>query len=881
MSKSQVKESFCYSNNHIIKIWEEYLKTKDQNLKFTVQDLEHNTSKDTDTLFIDTEGNNLSLQHEIALAKYKNSEGTELSTIILSELKKDASESEKINAFLEIVKDKITDDTINVVYPCHVGSYHWNLGVIEINKINKEYYVKLHEPLGGMPDEKCNLKIAGYNYKSADSQGSKYDIVNTKQQYDLSSCGVIAAENGKAYLLPSEAENKELLKKIYKNGASKERELHLNEMKLDDKTKENFLEQQNKVGNYAVKGDDFQGNKAEVQQKLKKILALEEFTQNLENSNNINNIKQILLEKAREYRDIDNLVSSLLDENHNWQDGAIDCFNNLFGTQKSINTPKIIQSNAALQGFIEYIDPLTYLKFTNTCKYIYQNYGIQSSKVVGFNKDGKQFFQENISKNVFTAKDAAAYCLIDLLSYQLNPNSIQDRGLDFNSFNLQKLNEAKLVVLLNTPYIAREFNYKNILKITQTNQSKIIMQKIIETDYVNNKDQILSAVLQELWNQSHDNAGIILEHINNQPIMAPIMPNNEHAQSILLFNILTEKPELFQEVGNSNILQHIKDQILSAVLQELWNKSHDNAEIILEHISHQPFMAPPIIHNENVQSILLFNILTEKPELFGKVDNIPQPIKDQILPMVFQELWNKSLDNADIILEHISILDRVSNKPMIYNENVQSILLFNILTEKPELFHKVDNIPQRIKNQTLPMVFRELWKKSHDNADIILEHINNQLIKPHNEHSQSILLFNILTEKPELFHKVDNIPQRIKDQTLPMVFRELWKKSHDNADIILEHINNQPIRPHNELHYKRILENILTEKPELFHKVGNIDTKNYLLDALKNAVNLKQFNEEHLNVLSYNHHISRDDCITNINILGETTVVYENNNSDI
>ena len=76
----------------------------------------------------------------------------------------------------------------------------------------------------------------------------------------------------------------------------------------------------------------------------------------------------------------------------------------------------------------------------------------------------------------------------------------------------------------------------------------------------------------------------------------------------------------------------------------------------------------------------------------------------------------------------------------------------------------------------------------------------------------------------------------------------------------------------NELHYKSILENILTEKPELFHKVGNIDTKNYLLDALKNAVNLKQFNEEHLNVLLCSGYISDADYITNMDILGEANV---------
>lgn len=88
------------------------------------------------------------------------------------------------------------------MFPYHVNSAHWNLGIIKltINKGNvASHTVSVYEPYGGHSQAENYIldQITPFLQGSSPNVTS---INHKEQQKDGSSCGAITAENGKEFL---------------------------------------------------------------------------------------------------------------------------------------------------------------------------------------------------------------------------------------------------------------------------------------------------------------------------------------------------------------------------------------------------------------------------------------------------------------------------------------------------------------------------------------------------------------------------------------------------------------------------------------------------------------------------------------------------------
>ena len=191
---------FYYSGHHIVKIWEQYLKNGENGIKFLVYDTNEEL-KDEESIFID-----LSQQKEVALvlnnrsSLYKNSSNQSIT--LCGEIDHDSKGVENIEFALNQIKKYNQDNELKVndhiiIFPYHVTSNHWNLGVISLNVNNDKEFnnatLSVYEPFGG---SLANLTLL--NYISSNTQLKDISPVKSenhiKQQSDSSACGAITAE---------------------------------------------------------------------------------------------------------------------------------------------------------------------------------------------------------------------------------------------------------------------------------------------------------------------------------------------------------------------------------------------------------------------------------------------------------------------------------------------------------------------------------------------------------------------------------------------------------------------------------------------------------------------------------------------------------------
>jgi len=249
-----VNPQFFYRGNDIVKLWEQYLKinldNQGQAIKFFT---EENTS---DTIF-----NDLAQQTEIAVVLnhddtlYRNKDGKSIT--LCGEINYENQDiQQKIQAALNQLKtynsthieNQITDHI--VVFPYHVSPLHWNLGIISLvieAEAISNLTISIYEPFGGTSAAENKIFTQINDITIQDKNISK--INNLTQQHDATSCGVIAAENGKEFLKHTDNQDN-LLKKSYAPGAIELRQSHVKEINLDTFTKAQLL---NEV--YEARGD--------------------------------------------------------------------------------------------------------------------------------------------------------------------------------------------------------------------------------------------------------------------------------------------------------------------------------------------------------------------------------------------------------------------------------------------------------------------------------------------------------------------------------------------------------------------------------------------------------------------------------------------------
>lgn len=404
--EEKVNEEFFYSGNHIVKIWEQYLKALDPTIKF-YSSISASSSQDTYGM-IDSIFNGLTQNIEVAIVLkedgnlYQNKDGKTIT--ICGEIDYKKSHATKANsglatsssALYNFIEDlagssikvrlhqvlgqiksynnnaaqytKITDHI--VIFPYHASYVHWNLGQIELrfnsdgNQL-QEANIIIFEPFGG--------GVLGYEHLidiiNSLEEFSRVKItrkvteeIHIKQQNDSSSCGPITAENGKEFLKPSipdeaPGSNINLLKLSYPHGARKLRESHITE--INDDTF--FLEQRDNI-TYEVQGDQPIENQDYLKTILesyvskpennwiKEVIYLIQDTNNdLVSRTNLNLFRQFLIELDLSDTTNNKLSSSILKSNGDFREGAINLINSISLTNNLVVTHKEKASNPLYQ----------------------------------------------------------------------------------------------------------------------------------------------------------------------------------------------------------------------------------------------------------------------------------------------------------------------------------------------------------------------------------------------------------------------------------------------------------------------------------------------------------------------------------------------------
>jgi len=302
LSSKDANGSFLYRGNDIVKLWEQYLKSVNAELKFYL-DSEHTLA----SIFT-----GIAQNHEVALvlnsnnSPYQNKDGHsltlcgEVNYVETNSIDGTNSIKNKLSASIAQIKSyndthdtKITNHII--IFPYHAGPLHWNLGKIELVLPKSSSivgaYIDIYEPFGG--------QASGYDDLIKDINSlDDFQLIkiirkesvtkHIKQQYDGTSCGTITAENGKEFL-KGEADGANLLESVYPTGANKLRLQHINEINEEAF----FVAQRDNIA-YEATGDKPIDNRYEI------IKALRELIQKPENDW----IKQVIFSIQQSKEDI-------------------------------------------------------------------------------------------------------------------------------------------------------------------------------------------------------------------------------------------------------------------------------------------------------------------------------------------------------------------------------------------------------------------------------------------------------------------------------------------------------------------------------------------------------------------------------------------------
>jgi hypothetical protein len=343
---------FLYRGNDIVKLWEQYLKSLNQTIKFYLGDegyvgsifngLAQNkevaiVTNPDNTPYQNKDGKTITLCGEI---NYKGADVVDKSTFIEIRIREVI---EQIKSYNDGASHgtKITNHI--VIFPYHTGPLHWNLGQIEL-KFNQndnsllEAYINIYEPYGGQASGYKDLikdinSLDAFNIVKIRQEEAVGLLI--KQQYDSSSCGAITAENGKEFL-KHQADENNLLNLPYTPGASKLRERHIQEI-----NEEAFFIAQRDNKAYAAKGDKSIEHQFEITQLLKKLIQKSEndwikqviiLTQAQEDDvirDNLDLFKQFLIQLDLSDDTNSKISGSILRPNGSFKEGAIDLIKTL------------------------------------------------------------------------------------------------------------------------------------------------------------------------------------------------------------------------------------------------------------------------------------------------------------------------------------------------------------------------------------------------------------------------------------------------------------------------------------------------------------------------------------------------------------------------
>jgi hypothetical protein len=344
MSKEQNREAnstFLYAGNHIVKLWEQYLKSINKNIKLYTQ------GKVKDSIFL----NGLQQTVEVAMVlnndhtPYRNKGGQTVTICGEINYEGDSAKDnisqaiEQIQSYnnTEAHKTKIINHII--IFPYHPNARHWNLGIIQLtledSKI-KQVTINIYEPYG-----RGNIDGERYIQKTLkdlpELQGTEFTenkLDHKKQQHDNTSCGAISAENGKEFLKQKKNGNN-FLEEIYDSGAEKLRQQHMQEISLPQFDKEQAENQE-----YEAQGDKPIENEDSI------VIVLLDLIQQPEN----NWVKPLLLE----IKELHANFNSSQQDNTN-KNGLLDEFkrflntNNSSGNLEETVLNKIIRGDGELQ----------------------------------------------------------------------------------------------------------------------------------------------------------------------------------------------------------------------------------------------------------------------------------------------------------------------------------------------------------------------------------------------------------------------------------------------------------------------------------------------------------------------------------------------------
>ncbi|OJW70330.1 MAG: hypothetical protein BGO68_02550 [Candidatus Amoebophilus sp. 36-38] len=256
-----------YDEIMMLMVWDSYIR-RPGNIQYFISEKEY-----LETFFKD-DGAGMAPRKKAGLLiketneLYKNRFGNSVSICGPVDYKKNKAEN-AITTNLEVAIEQInkwntnkteTDNKITnhiIVFPYHITPSHWALGLLELelNESNQltGAEVKIYNPLpevGGaevpitvkvaieaLLINKIKVDISSWKRLISEAtkltpEGEKY--LQQQNVEDGSSCGVISAENGKAFLGNSEEEVKEILITEYDKGAEELRSRHIQEVDRED-----------------------------------------------------------------------------------------------------------------------------------------------------------------------------------------------------------------------------------------------------------------------------------------------------------------------------------------------------------------------------------------------------------------------------------------------------------------------------------------------------------------------------------------------------------------------------------------------------------------------------------------------------------------------
>ncbi|MCA0254845.1 MAG: hypothetical protein LCH20_05190 [Proteobacteria bacterium] len=269
--KNETNPDFLYRGNDIIKLWEQYLKNgcdnNGENIQFHAKDS-----------IVDSIFKGLAQQQEIAIVLnqdgtlYKNKDGDTITLCGEIDYKPEDINSKvgaalnQITTFNKSNRNVITNHL--VLFPYHVNSAHWNLGIIKltINEGNvANHTVSVYEPYGGHTQAE-NYILNQITTLLKESIPNVTSINHKEQQKDGSSCGAITAENGKEFL-KKETREQNLLEIDYPKGATDLRNRHATEINENA-----FYQAQIENTEYTARGDKSIENQFEIIKLLRDII---------------------------------------------------------------------------------------------------------------------------------------------------------------------------------------------------------------------------------------------------------------------------------------------------------------------------------------------------------------------------------------------------------------------------------------------------------------------------------------------------------------------------------------------------------------------------------------------------------------------------------